>query len=143
VDMDRFIRPTPPPGPGLAVAHVFTPLSSGPFWDAARDNRADLFGQIRGGAAGDTLLALPRLLMGGPPAYQPAIMTITGAPTVGRQGADPDTVMQLVLSSARGGGGIVILSRWRDCLQLIAGSPADQPAIPLQNVAERLLAACG
>ena len=144
VDMDRFVRPPPPPGPGLAVAHVFTPLASGAFWDAARDNRADLFAQIRDGAAGDTLLALPRLLMGGAPSYQPAIMTITGAPTVGtRQAVDPDVAMQLVMSSARGGGGIVIISSHRDSLQLIAGSPADQPEIPLQVVADRLAAACG
>jgi hypothetical protein len=69
-------------------------------------------------------------------------MTITGAPTVGRPDTDPDSDMQLVMSSARGGGGILILSRSQDCLQLIAGSPADQPQIPLQAVAERLVAAC-
>ena len=142
VDMERFIRPPPPPGPGLAVAHVFTRLRSGAFWDAARDNRADLFGEIRDGAAGDTLLALPRLLMGGAPAYQPAVMTITGAPTVGaRDAADSDS-MQLVMSSARGGGGIMILSTDAGCLQLISGASADQPDVPLQAIADRLLAAC-
>lgn len=142
VDMERFIRPAPPRGPGLAVAHVFTPLAPGPFWDAARDNRAALFEQIRGGAAGDVLLSLPRLLMGAQPTYQPAVMTITGAPTVGTRDADPDLAMQLVMSSARGGGGILILSWWRDCLQLIAGTPSDQPEVPLQAVADRLLEAC-
>lgn len=143
VDMKRFIRPPPAPGPGLAVAHVFTRLRPGAFWDAARDNRADLFGEIRDGAAGDTLLALPRLLMGAAPAYQPARMTITGAPTVGmRSAADPDTAMQLVLSSARGGGGIMILSTFGDCLQLIAGASADQPDVPLRAVADCLVAAC-
>lgn len=142
VDMERFIRPAPPAGPGLAVAHVFTRLAPGPFWDAARDNRAELFGQIRDGAAGDVLLQLPRLLLGAAPTYQPAVMTITGAPTVGARDADPDTTMQLVLSSARGGGGIVILSWHRDCLQLLAGAPEGQPAVPLPAVVDRLLAAC-
>ncbi|MDR3537991.1 MAG: hypothetical protein P4L71_15970 [Acetobacteraceae bacterium] len=142
VDMDRFIRPAPPRGPGLAVAHVFTPLVPGPFWDAARDNRAALFEQIRIGAAGDVLLSLPRLLLGAEPTYQPAVMTITGAPTVGTRTADPDTIMQLVMSSARGGGGIVILSWQWDCLQLIAGTPSDQPKVPLQAVADQLLNAC-
>jgi hypothetical protein len=143
VDMERFIRPPPPAGPGLAVAHVFTRLRPGPFWDAARDNRADLFGEIRDGAAGDTLLALPRLLMGGAPTYQPAAMTITGAPTFGvRDAAEPDA-MQLVMSSARGGGGIMILSMAGGCLQLISGASADQPDIPLRAIADRLVAACG
>jgi hypothetical protein len=143
VDMNRFIRPSPPLGPGLAVAHVFTAVTSGPFWDAARDNRADLFGQIRNGAAGDMLLALPRLLLGGTPRYQPAVMTITGAPTVGRTAStDADTAMRLVMSSARGGGIILIISTFRDCLQLIAGSPADWPDVPLLMVAGRLMEAC-
>src|SRR4051794_27352746 len=43
IDMQRFIRPPPTPGPGLAIAHVFTPLAAGPFWEAARDHRAELF----------------------------------------------------------------------------------------------------
>jgi hypothetical protein len=143
VDLDRFIRPALPPGPGLAVTHVFTPLTPGPFWDAARDNRAELFAQIRDGAAGDMLLTLPRSLLGGAPSYQPAAMTITGAPTVGTRGtADPAADMQLVLSSARGGGGIIILSYHRDCLQLIAGSPGDRQDVDLQAVINRMLAAC-
>jgi hypothetical protein len=143
VDLDRFIRPALPPGPGLAVTHVFTPLTPGPFWDAARDNRADLFAQIRDGAAGDMLLTLPRSLLGGAPSYQPAAMTITGAPTVGTRGtADPAAEMQLVLSSARGGGGIIILSYHHDCLQLIAGSPADQQDVDLRALIDRALAAC-
>ncbi len=143
VDMERFIRPAPPAGPGLAVAHVFTPLAEGPFWDAARDNRAALFEQIRAGAAGDALLALPRLLMGGTPDYQPATMTITGAPTVGtRAEADPDTTMQLVLSAARGGGGILILSYRGPCLQLIAGTPEGTHDIPLPEIVARLRDAC-
>lgn len=156
VDMDRFIRPAPPPGPGLAVAHVFTSLVSGPFWEAARDNRAALFEQIRAGAAGDVLLSLPRLLMGAEPTYEPAVMTITGAPTVGTRADHPDTLMQLVTSSARGGGAILILSWYCDQLQLIAGAPvstasasaAGQPAppgtpeVPLPALADRLLQAC-
>ncbi|MBN8906675.1 MAG: hypothetical protein J0H99_08640, partial [Rhodospirillales bacterium] len=143
VDMERFIRPAPPAGPGLAVAHVFTPLAEGPFWDAARDNRAALFEQIRAGAAGDALLSLPRLLMGGTPEYQPAAMTITGAPTVGtRAAADPDTTMQLVLSAARGGGGILILSYRGPCLQLIAGTPEGHPDVPLPALVARLRDAC-
>jgi hypothetical protein len=144
VDMERFIRPAPPAGPGLAVAHVFTRLAPGPFWDAARDNRAELFDQIRGGAAGDILLSLPKLLMGAEPSYQPAVMTITGAPTVrARAAADPEKIMQLVMSSARGGGGILILSHYGPGLQLIAGTPSDVAPVPLQTVLDRLLAACG
>jgi hypothetical protein len=143
VDMNRFIRPPPPPGPGLAVAHVFTAVTPGPFWDAARDNRADLFGQISNGAAGDMLLALPRTLLGGTPDYQQAVMTITGAPTVGQTAnTDAGTTMRLVMSSARGGGRILIISMVRDCLQLIAGSPADGSAVPLPLVAGRLMEAC-
>jgi len=143
VDMARFIRPPPAPGPGLAVAHVFTPLGPGSFWHAARDNRAELFAQIRDGAAGDILLELPRLLLGGTPEYQPATMTITGAPTVGQSDiADPQATMCLVVSSARGGGGIIIISSHRGALQLIAGSPVDQPDVPLDAIVARLLAAC-
>jgi hypothetical protein len=144
VDMERFIRPPPPPGPGLAVAHVFTRLAPGPFWDAARDNRAELFGEIRDGAAGDVLLSLPRLLLGAEPTYQPAVMTITGAPTVRtRDTPDPSLQMELVMSSARGGGGILILSHHRNGLQLIAGTPSGIPPVPLQSVLDRLLSACG
>jgi hypothetical protein len=142
VDMDRFVRPSPPPGPGLAVAHVFTTLGPGPFWESARDNRAALFEQIRAGAAGDVLLSLPRLLMGAEPSYQPAVMTITGAPTAGTRSDEPDTLMQLVTSSARGGGAILILSWYRDQLQLITGAPAGTPGIPLPALAARLLQAC-
>lgn len=140
VDMQRFIRPPPAPGPGLAVAHVFTPLAAGEFWEAARDNRAALFEAIRGGAAGDALLALPRaLLSGAAPRYEAAAMTITGAPTVGaRDGAAAEHPMQLVLSSARGGGGILILAYHRDCLQLVAGSPAGEKEVPLPAIAARL-----
>lgn len=69
-------------------------------------------------------------------------MTITGAPTVGTRDADADTAMSLVLSSARGGGGIIILSWAGDCLQLLAGAPAGATPVPLPAVVERLLAAC-
>ncbi|MGE5272066.1 MAG: hypothetical protein ACM3JG_20605 [Thiohalocapsa sp.] len=143
VDMQRFIRPPPAPGPGLAVAHVFTPLGDGEFWEAARDNRGALFEAVRGGAAGDALLALPRALLGGDaPRYEAAAMTITGAPTVGgREGEDIAYPMQLVLSSARGGGGILILSHHRDCLQLVAGTPDGQRAVPLPAIIARLIEA--
>lgn len=140
VDMERFIRPPPPPGPGLAVAHVFTRLGPGPFWEAARDNRAALFEEIRAGAAGDALLALPRgLLRAGEPRYEPAAMTITGGPTVGARGrGEADEAMALVLSSARGGGGIVILSYHRGALQLIAGTPVGEPEVALPAIVTRL-----
>ncbi len=139
VDMHRFIRPPPAPGPGLAVAHAFTPLAKGAFWEAARDNRAALFEAIRGGAAGDALLQLPRVLLGRAPPREAAAMTITGAPTVGiRNGADANQDIELVLSSARGGGGILILSYFRSALQLVAGTPAGEPEVPLQAVVERL-----
>ncbi|MGH7031628.1 MAG: hypothetical protein ACREEZ_14525 [Stellaceae bacterium] len=142
VDMHRFIRPPPAPGPGLAVAHVFTPLAAGAFWEAARDNRAALFEAIRGGGAGDALLQLPRVLLGRMPPREAAAMTITGAPTVGtRNGADANQDMELVLSSARGGGGILILSRRRGALQLVAGAPAGGPEVPLPAIVERLAAA--
>jgi hypothetical protein len=142
VGMERFIRPPSPPGPGVAVSHVFTPLRPGPFWEAARDNRADLFAQVRDGVAGDMLLSLPRLLMGAAPAYQLAVMTITGAPTVNHAPDDPGMPMQLVMSSARGGGGILIRSTVRNRLQLIAGSPANVPEMPFGRLADCLMAAC-
>jgi hypothetical protein len=142
VDMHRFIRPPPEPGPGLAVAHVFTPLAAGEFWEAARDNRAALFEAIRGGGAGDALLQLPRVLLGKMPPREAAAMTITGAPTVGaRNGVDAKEDMELVLSSARGGGGILILSYRRGALQFVAGSPAGEPEVPLPAIVERLAAA--
>jgi hypothetical protein len=145
VDMQRFIRPPPPLGPGLAVAHVFTPLLGGEFWEAARDNRGSLFDAIRGGAAGDALLALPRALLGGTaPRYDEAAMTITGAPTVNPRDDDgARNPMELVLSSARGGGGILILSYHCDCLQLVAGAPEGQPEVPLPAIVERLAQAAG
>lgn len=147
VDMERFIRPAPRPGPGLAVSHVFTALPPGEFWEAARENRSLLFEQIKAGAAGDALLVLPRLLLrpGTTPSYERAAMTITGGPTVRSRhdpsGDDEDEVMQVVLSSARGGGGILILSFHGRCLQLVAGSPEDQPEVPLPAIVDRLLSA--
>jgi hypothetical protein len=141
IDMHRFIRPPPAPGPGLAIAHVFAPLATGSFWEAARDHRAALFEAVRSGAAGDALLALPRALLSTPP-EESAAMTITGAPTVGpRNDAAANDDMELVLSSARGGGGILILSHRRGALQLVAGTPADRPEVPLSAIVERLVAA--
>lgn len=141
VDMHRFIRPPPAPGPGLAIAHVFAPLAAGPFWEAAREHRAALFEAVRSGAAGDALLALPRALLSTPP-RESAAMTITGAPTVGpRNDGSADREMELVLSSARGGGGILILSYRGDALQLVAGTPADRTEVPLSAIIERLAAA--
>ena len=143
VDMARFIQPPPATGPGLAVSHAFTPVPPGPFWDSARDNRAELFGQIRDGAVADILLELPRLLLGAAPTFEPAAITITGAPTVGRRAPrEMDDRMELVVSSARGGGGIVIVSTNRGQLQLIAGTPAGEPDVPLEAVIGKMLAAC-
>jgi hypothetical protein len=65
-------------------------------------------------------------------------MTITGAPTASAKARREDIEMELVLSSARGGGNILVLSHDGDCLQLIAGSSADQPEVPLASIAERL-----
>ena len=140
VGMDRFIRPAPPSGPGLAVSHVFTRLERGEFWEAARENRATLFGEIKVGAAGDALLSLPRLLLkpDTPVAYEKAVMTITGAPTVGAGGSAEDVSMELVVSSARGGGGILIISYDDGCLQLIAGTAGAAAEVPLDAVVERL-----
>jgi hypothetical protein len=141
IDMNRFIRPPAAPGPGLAIAHVFTPLAAGLFWEAARDHRAALFDAVRSGAAGDALLALPRALLSRP-LQESAAMTITGAPTVGpRDEGAANQEMELVLSSARGGGGILILSYRRGALQLVAGTPADRPEVPLPAIVERLIAA--
>ena len=145
IDMGRFIRPPLPPGPGLAVSHVFTPLAAGGFWEAARENRTALFEQVQARVAGDALLALPRMLLRptGHPGYQRAAMTITGAPTVRARDDAPagqELLTELVLSSARGGGGILILSYYQNSLQLIAGSP-NVADIPLQAIIERLMSA--
>jgi hypothetical protein len=140
VGLERFIRPAPPEGPGLAVSHVFTRLERGEFWDAARQSRDTLFQEIKNGAAGDALLPLPKFLLmpDTPPDYEKATMTITGAPTVGAKAVREDIEMELVLSSARGGGNILVLSYDRDCLQLIAGTSAGQPEVPLTAIAERI-----
>jgi len=142
VDMARFVRPALPVGPGLAVAHIFTRVTDSPYWEAARDNRAELFDQIRSGAAGDALLALPRALAKwtDAPAYQVAEMTVTGAPTVSSRSVSSQAAdMQLVLSSARGGGGILILSYFRGQLQLVSGTPEGQPDVPLAAIVDNLL----
>lgn len=140
VGMERFIRPAPPAGPGLAVSHVFTRLERGEFWESARENRATLFGEIKAGAAGDALLPLPKFLLkpGTPVSYEKAVMTITGAPTVGAGGAVEDVSMELVVSSARGGGGILIISYDGGCLQLIAGTAGAAAEVPLGAIVERL-----
>jgi hypothetical protein len=140
VGLERFIRPAPPEGPGLAVSHVFTKLDRGEFWESARQSRDTLFQEIRNGAAGDALLPLPKFLLkpDTPPSYEKATMTITGAPTANVK-ARPDGIeMELVLSSARGGGNILVLSHDGDCLQLIAGTSAGQPEVPLAAIAERI-----
>jgi len=140
VGLERFIRPAPPEGPGLAVSHVFTKLDRGEFWDSARQSRDTLFQEIRNGAAGDALLPLPKFLLkpDTPPSYEKAAMTITGAPTVVAKAVREGIEMELVLSSARGGGNILVLSHDEDCLQLIAGTSAGQPEVPLAAIAERL-----
>ncbi len=140
VGMERFIRPAPPAGPGLAVSHVFTRLEQGEFWESARDNRATLFGEIKAGAAGDALLPLPKFLLkpDTPLSYEKAVMTITGAPTVGAGGAVEGISMEVVVSSARGGGGVLIISHNDGCLQLIAGTAGAAAEVPLGAIAERL-----
>ena len=70
--------------------------------------------------------------------YEKAAMTITGAPTAVAKAAREGIEMELVLSSARGGGNILVLSYDRDCLQLIAGTSAGQPEVPLAAIAERI-----
>jgi hypothetical protein len=140
VGLERFIRPPPPEGPGLAVSHVFTKLDRGEFWDSARESRDTLFQEIRNGAAGDALLPLPKFLLkpDTPPSYEKAAMTITGAPTAVAKAVREGIEMELVLSSARGGGNILVLSHDGDCLQLIAGTSAGQPEVRLAAIAERL-----
>jgi hypothetical protein len=140
VGLERFIRPAAPDGPGLAVSHVFTRLERGEFWDSARQSRDTLFQEIKNGAAGDALLPLPKFLLkpDTPPSYEKATMTITGAPTAGARTRCEGVEMELVVSSARGGGNILILSHDGDCLQLIAGTSDGQPEVPLAAIAERL-----
>lgn len=143
VDLSRFIRPALPAGPGMAISHVHADLAPGDFWEAARDNRAVVFERIEAGEAGDSLLILPRLLQrpGTPPAWRRSGLTITGAPTwraAGEDGYD----LQLVLSAARAGGGVVIPTLWRGQLQLLGCSPEDDVAMPLAPLAAALLRAC-
>lgn len=143
VDLSRFIRPALPPGPGMAISHVYADLAPGEFWESARDNRAVVFERIEGGEAGDSLLILPRLLQrpGTPPEWRRSGLTITGAPTwraAGEDGYD----QQLVLSAARAGGGVVIPTLWRGQLQLLGCSPEDDVAMPLASLAAALLRAC-
>lgn len=146
IDMHRFIRPALAPAPGIAVSHLFTDLpATGEFWETARHVRGALFEAIQRGEHGDALLILPRVLLRGDMAAAGGVagLTITGFPTLrapGMAAPDPDQVMQLVLSSARGGGDIMILSHDAGRLQLLAGSPLSRPALDLGAVAARLLA---
>jgi hypothetical protein len=140
VGLERFIRPAPPEGPGLAVSHVFTKLDRGEFWDSARESRDTLFQEIRNGAAGDALLPLAQFLLtpATPPCFAKAALSLSGAPTAVAKAIREGIEMELVLSSARGGGNILVLSHDGDCLQLIAGTSAGQPEVPLVAIAERL-----
>ncbi len=155
VDMSRFIRPALPPVPGLAVSHLYTPVppraTMPDVWETAREVRGALFERIQAGAHGDALLILPKVLLAGAIGLtaETADVTITGSPTWksrDSQGATGDIAMQLVLSSARGGGDVVILSYAEGCLQLIAGCPetrppGGRPPLDIAAVADRLRAA--
>lgn len=151
VDMNRFIHPAPPPGPGLAVSHIFTDLpaagDTADFWEAAREVRGAVFEQIRTGRHGDALLILPKVLLQREMALTggSADLTITGAPTHANPSVgdpDSDTTMRLVLSSARGGGDVVLLSYFDGRLQLMSNCPTTgRPPLDLGVIAARLCAA--
>lgn len=145
VDLGRFLRPALPDGPGMAISHIFTALAPGPFWEAARENRAASFAAIEAGEAGDALLVLPRLLLDPrlPPDYREARMTITGAPTWRPRAAGEETEMELVLSGARGGGAVLIPGRWRGRLQLLAAWPEGEAPVDPAALLARLLEAAG
>ena len=144
VGMERFIRPAPPLGRAGAggVARLHQLDAPGEFWDSRSSPRisATLFEEIKAGAAGDALLSLPPVLLrpDTPLSYDKAVMTITGAPTVGAGELADGISMELVVSSARGGGGILILSYDEGCLQLIGGAAGGQPDVPLAALVERL-----
>ncbi|HEY9568230.1 MAG TPA: hypothetical protein VIR38_09075, partial [Thalassobaculum sp.] len=141
VDMSRFARPPLPHGPGLAVSHVFARNPDGPFWEAVRDVRTTVFDRIQAGEAGDSLLILPRALLreGGAFNAEPADVTISGFPTYRRADAlRGEHPMQIVVSSARGGGDVVMLTYDGGRLQLISCCPADGPGLDLGAIAGRL-----
>lgn len=143
VDMSRFVRPPLPDGPGVAVSHVFADSPAGEFWEAARGVRGAIFERIQSGEAGDALLILPRALLreGGAFVSEPSAVTVSGFPTYRR----PEDIgaghpMQIVLSSARGGGDVVMLTYDEGRLQLIGCSPEGREGIDLGALAGRLLA---
>ncbi|CAN5316412.1 hypothetical protein BH11PSE11_BH11PSE11_34870 [soil metagenome] len=141
IDLSRFIKPALEDGPGIAISHLFTDIGDGDFWDAAREVRAKLFEQLMAGAAGDELLSLPLALLQSTLDASAAAteLTITGGPTLSRRdNAYADYTTQLVVGSPRAGGKVVILSHVEGCLQLISSCPADQPDLPLEQVAECL-----
>jgi hypothetical protein len=141
IDLSRFIKPALEDGPGLAISHLFTDVGDGEFWSQAREVRARVFEQLTAGAAGDELLALPTaLLQSRPVPSGPAAQaTITGGPTLRRRDdAYGDYRSQLVVSSSRAGGHVVILSHDGECLQLLSSCPENQPELPLDRLAQRL-----
>ena len=145
VDMSRFVRPPLPQAPGVAVSHVF---ASNPadedFWEAARGVRGAIFERIQAGEAGDALLILPRALLREGSAFvsEPSAVTISGFPTYRRpEDAGDGHPMQIVLSSARGGGDVVMLTYDGARLQLIGCRPEDGEGVDLESLADRLLAA--
>lgn len=144
VDLGRFIRPALPDGPGMAISHVFAPLPAGAFWEAARENREAVFAAVEAGEPGDALLILPRLLLDPrlPPSYGTAPVTITGAPTWRPRAGGGEFDLQLVLSGARGGGGVLIPFREDDGLRLLAGWPEGQAPLDPAAILGRLQEPC-
>lgn len=145
VDMSRFVRPPLPPGPGVAVSHVFAANpADGDFWEAARGVRTAIFERIQAGEAGDALLILPRALLreGRTFVPEPSAVTISGFPTYRRpEDRGEGHPMQIVLSSARGGGDVVMLTYDGPRLQLIGCFPEGGGGIDLEALADRLLGA--
>jgi len=145
VDMSRFVRPPLPHGPGVAVSHVFAENPQDEdFWEAARGVRGAIFERIQAGEAGDALLILPRALLreGGAFVPEPSAVTISGFPTYRRlEDIATGHPMQIVLSSARGGGDVVMLTYDGGRLQLIGCRPEGGGGIDLGALAESLRAA--
>ena len=145
VDMTRFIKPDPSPGPGLAISHLFTQSPAGAFWDNAHAVHTQLLNDLTAGRAADLLLTLPEALMQGTVAYRSAEATIRRPPgalvkTRADAGLKGTTITgRWVVSAARGGGFVVGAASNSQRLMLIGGlreTDVDGVAVCLTEQAE-------
>ncbi len=143
IDMTRFIDPKPVPGPGLAISHLFTAVSPGPFWETAQGVRAQLFDNLNAGRAADLLLTLPIALEEGGVEKHMAEATVTGAPSRIGNDAQPSALgaRNWVVSSARGGGFVISLARNADRLMIVGSLRDEDPDSLLEALAGRLVSA--